>query len=317
MIWSNGARSSKTPASHFSKAVMSHTDDFPLVVSPDWLAGRLGQPGLRIIDCTTWMQPNPVGASTMTSARDHWARAHLPGSLHWDLVDDLSCPEAPWPFTRPGAQTLASLLGRSGIAQDDHIVLYGARHPNIVTRAWWVLHSMGLNRVSILDGGFEAWQQRRLPLDSMLPSRPQTRWNAEDFSSRGHADLEKVRAALDTGSPLLVNALSARQFAGDTDEPHYGRPGRIPGSFSLPAASLHHEGRLASPQAVGQAARAAGLPPQNDTPIIVYCGGGLAASMVYFSLYRAGWTRLWLYDNSLLEWAADDSLPMQCEWPQS
>src|SRR5690625_562418 len=129
--------------------------DVPLAVGPDWLVGQLGRPGIRIIDCTTWMRPNPVGASTMTSARDHWEKAHVPGAIHWDLVADYSSPDGPWPFTRPDAQTLADLLGRSGIGHDDHLVLYGARHPNIVTRAWWVLHSMGLDRVSILDEGLE------------------------------------------------------------------------------------------------------------------------------------------------------------------
>lgn len=248
----------------------------------------------------------------MTSAREHWARSHLPGSIHWDLVADFSIVDAQWPFTRPDAQTLAALLSRSGIGQDDHIVLYGARHPNIVTRAWWVLHSMGLNRVSVLDGGLEGWQQRKFPLDQRIQDWPVTHWQASDFQSRGYADLQTVKAALNSGSPILVNALSARQFAGDTAEPHYGRPGHIPGSVSLPAASLHHEGKFVSPEAVRRAVDDAGLPAALDTPLLVYCGGGLAASMVYFCLWRAGWTQLWLYDNSLLEWSADDTLPLQC-----
>lgn len=286
------------------------TDD-SLVVSPDWLAPRLGRPGLRIIDCTTWMQPNPVGASTMTSAREHWADAHLPGAIHWDLVTDFSSPDAPWAFTRPDAPTLAALLGRSGIREDDHIVLYGARHPNIVTRAWWVLHSMGLDRVSVLDGGMEGWRQRQLPLDDRVPVWPATEWQASRFQSRGYADLATVQAALG-GGPRLINALSARQFAGDTTEPHYGRPGHIPDSLSLPAASLHHQGTFLSPAAVRAAALAAGVPAAPDAPLIVYCGGGLAASMVYFSLRRAGWTQICLYDNSLLEWSAHQDLPLHC-----
>lgn len=288
---------------------MTATPQDAQVVSPQWLADHLGQAGLRIIDCTTWMQPNPVGASTMTSARAHWANAHLPGSIHWDLVDDFSSCDGDWAFTRPRKGELATLLSRSGIAPDDRIVLYGARHPNIVTRAWWVLHSLGLSQVSVLDGGFEYWNQLGLPLDTEATPWPTTQWRPDDFRSRGYADMDDVRRALD-GDAVLVNALSAGQFAGDTTLPHYGRPGRIPHSVSLPASSLHNEGRFLPPDVMHDAAIAAGVPSDRHTPIITYCGGGLAASMAYFCLLRAGWTQLRLYDASLLEWSSKPELPM-------
>ncbi|NLC36195.1 MAG: sulfurtransferase [Alcaligenaceae bacterium] len=290
---------------------MNEIDHDALIVSPQWLAARLGQPGLRIVDCSTWMQPNPVGASTMTSARSHWAEAHLPGSVHWDLVEDFSAQEACYPFTRPTARELAVLLSRSGIAPDDHVVLYGARHPNIVSRAWWVLHSMGLRRVSVLDGGLEYWRQLGLPLDAEVVSRPVTEWREEDFTPVCHADAAAVQRAM-AGEALLVNALSAAQFSGDVSAPHYGRPGRIPGSISLPSAAMHDEGRFLAPEDLRQLAIAAGVPADPDTPIITYCGGGLAAATVYLCLLRAGWRQLRLYDNSLLEWSADPSLPMIC-----
>ncbi|MFT0849247.1 rhodanese-like domain-containing protein [Achromobacter sp. F4_2707] len=290
---------------------MNEIDHDALVVSPQWLAARLGKPGVRIVDCSTWMQPNPVGASTMTSARSHWAQAHLPGSVHWDLVEDFSAQEACYPFTRPAASELAALLSRSGIAPDDHLVLYGARHPNIVTRAWWVLHSMGVERVSVLDGGLEYWQQLGLPLDAVEVSWPATNWGPEDFTPACLADAAAVQRALN-GEAVLVNALSAAQFVGDPNSPHYGRPGRIPGSLSLPAGAMHEEGRFLAPAAVREAAIAAGVPEDPNTPIITYCGGGLAASNTYLCLLRAGWVNLSLYDNSLLEWSANPDLPMTC-----
>ena len=290
----------------------SDTAPTEMLISPEVLAERLGSPGVRVIDCTTWMRPNPVGASTMTSAREHWERSHIPGSIHWDLVADYSQPNAPWPFTRPDGHHLAKLLGRSGIRPGDQIVLYGARHPNLVTRAWWVLHSMGLDQISVLDGGFEAWLSKGLPLDADVACWPESSWTPATFRSRGYADMSVVTAASEAGTPMLINALSARQFAGDTAEPHYGRPGHIPRSVSLPAAAMQNGGRYISESHVEALALAAGIPPERDTPLLVYCGGGLAASMVYFNLMRAGWTHLSLYDNSLLEWSAQADLPLQC-----
>ena len=39
----------------------------PDLVDAAWLEPRLGTPGLRVLDCTTWMTPQPVGASRIDS----------------------------------------------------------------------------------------------------------------------------------------------------------------------------------------------------------------------------------------------------------
>ena len=45
--------------------------------------------------------------------------------------------------------------------------------------------------------------------------------------------------------------------------------------------------------------------------MITYCGGGIAASSAAFAATMAGFTDIALYDASLSEWAANDSLPME------
>ena len=45
--------------------------------------------------------------------------------------------------------------------------------------------------------------------------------------------------------------------------------------------------------------------------LITYCGGGIAASSDAFVLTLLGVTNIAVYDGSLLEWAADPSLPME------
>ena len=45
--------------------------------------------------------------------------------------------------------------------------------------------------------------------------------------------------------------------------------------------------------------------------VITYCGGGIAASSDAFILHRLGHDDVAVYDNSLSEWAADPSLPME------
>jgi thiosulfate/3-mercaptopyruvate sulfurtransferase len=45
--------------------------------------------------------------------------------------------------------------------------------------------------------------------------------------------------------------------------------------------------------------------------VITYCGGGIAASADALALVMLGHADVKLYDGSLLEWAADASLPME------
>ena len=282
----------------------------PDLVDAAWLEPRLGTPGLRVLDCTTWMTPQPVGPSRIDSGRPDWQRAHIPDALHIDMVEDLSDPDGRFPYTLPAPARIAALLSRLGIGDDDHIVLYGASHPMVVTRAWWVLRTLGHERVSILDGGLDAWRREGRPLTDSLPTFPPARHGACLQPGRV-ADAADVARAIADGSAHVVNALSPEQFRGSGGA-HYGRPGRIPGSVSLPARDLIDptSGRWHDRASLERRIAAAGL-ADADRPVIVYCGGGIAATAVAFALHRVGRTRVAVYDNSLLEWSADPARPMQ------
>ena len=53
----------------------------------------------------------------------------------------------------------------------------------------------------------------------------------------------------------------------------------------------------------------AGVTP--DRPTVVYCGGGIAATLDAFLLHQLGHETLSVYDASMSEWARDESLPME------
>jgi thiosulfate/3-mercaptopyruvate sulfurtransferase len=284
----------------------------PDLVATAWLEPRLGSPGLRVLDCTTWMTPQPVGPSRIDSGRPDWARGHVPGALHVDMVEDLSDPDGRFPYTLPPPSRIAALLSRLGIGDGDHVVLYGASHPMVVTRAWWVLRTLGHERVSILDGGLEAWRREGRPLSDAHPVFAPAPHGARRLPGRV-AGADDVARALADGSAHVVNALSEEQFRG-TGGAHYGRPGRIPGSLSLPARDLvdPSTGCWRARAELERRIAAAGL-SGGDAPVIVYCGGGIAATAVAFALHLVGRTRVAVYDNSLLEWSADPARPMQLD----
>ena len=47
--------------------------------------------------------------------------------------------------------------------------------------------------------------------------------------------------------------------------------------------------------------------------IVSYCGGGFAATTVFFVAKIFDIEKLFLYDNSLLEWSNDPTCPMELD----
>jgi thiosulfate/3-mercaptopyruvate sulfurtransferase len=119
----------------------------------------------------------------------------------------------------------------------------------------------------------------------------------------------EVKAAIGDGAICTLNALSADQHKGSGGNA-YGRPGRIAGSANLPAAQLLDPATntFLPADEIRQKFAAVGA---LDREVIVYCGGGIAASADAFALTMLGHTKVKIYDASLSEWAKDETLPME------
>jgi thiosulfate/3-mercaptopyruvate sulfurtransferase len=93
---------------------------------------------------------------------------------------------------------------------------------------------------------------------------------------------------------------------------HYGRPGHITGSLNLPSEDLlDSETNEFLP--VAELRRRFERIGAFERPVITYCGGAIAASADAMALVMLGHPDVKLYDGSLLEWAADLSLPMEVD----
>ena len=288
---------------------MRHLQPRPeLLVEPQWLAGRLNDPSVHVIDCTVHMIPQPVGASIVNSGRPDYLAGHIPGAHYLHTIGDLSDPQGSFAYTLPSVDHISALLRRLGIGNEDTVVLYGRALPQVVTRAWWVLTVSGVENVRILNGGWQGWVASGLPTSQEAP-RPA----AGDF--RGHrvasmiATSADVQEALRQDDVCILNALSPEQFAG-TGGAHYGRPGRIPRSVNLPNRNLVDPatGRYRSLSEISAMFERQGVLDRDR--VITYCGGGIAASGTSFALAMLGHDNVALYDGSLLEWSADPALPL-------
>jgi len=278
------------------------------LVGTEWLAQRLADPAIVVLDCTTHLIPDPKATYTVLPGRADFERSHIPGAQFVDIEADLSDPAAPFRFTAPAPEAIAAAIRRFGVCRESRVVLYSTANVWWASRVWWLLRMIGFDAAAVLDGGFQAWTREGRPVETG-PGRARP---PGDLAVGQVRDLmvgkEDVHAAIGDAGTCTINALRPEQHDGSGGN-SYGRPGHIAGSVNLPAAHLldPETNRFLPPDALRAQFAAVGA---LDRRVIAYCGGGIAATADALALVMLGHRDVVVYDASLTEWAKDPALPM-------
>ncbi|MFN8534758.1 MAG: sulfurtransferase [Dehalococcoidia bacterium] len=296
------------------------TQPVPLLVEPAWLAWRLGDPGVRIIDAR-WR--GEFDAKNLHRAE------HIPGATHLDWSKDLRT-NGPLPRGVPGPVAFAALLSQHGVDEQTHVVTYADDDYSGATRLWWALRYYGHGRVSVLNGGLNAWIAAGLPLTNDQPSPP-----GRVFVPRPVPALRATRAdvlAALSRRDAIVDTRTYEQYGGRAvwsprgnvfadagqDRVTVGglaiRTGRIPGAVHLNSSeNLDSTRNWRFRPADELRTRAEHARLRTGHRVITYCGVGISATLGLFSLALAGFEDLALYDASWEEWGSVLSLPIETD----
>jgi thiosulfate/3-mercaptopyruvate sulfurtransferase len=253
--------------------------------------------------------PQAKGPSLWKSEKVAWEQGHVPGASYLHLIEDLCDPQARLPFMLPGKEKVSALLGRFGVLDESIIVLYGFAGEWVTHRVWWSLKASGLADVKVLDGGFLRWQSEGQPIERKAPSIDPTEIQCER-DERLIATRADTIQSTSSAKIVAVNALAPELFRGEGDQV-FGRRGHIPGSINIPSDDLieAETGRIRPIEDLQAIFLGHGLDAAET--IIPYCGGGIAASTLFFALAIAGYENVALYDGSLFDWSSDPTLPME------
>lgn len=285
------------------------------LISTDQLETIRSQPNVRIYDCTTYLEPTPAGSEDPYIAvpgRKTFEEAHIPGADFLDLQGEFSDQATRLRFMMPPMRQLETAFARHGIGEDIRVVLYSVGTMMWATRFWWMLRSLGFDNAAVLDGGFDKWKTEGRPVESGPPrGYPVATFKARPRS--GHfVDKTFVRSKLGAPDTVTINALGP-QFHRGLEPSRYGRPGRIPGSVNVSAATLIDASDKSFTSLDDASAKFAAVGATKDKSIVCYCGGGISATIDLFLLHQLGYDNLTLYDGSMGEWARDPALPIETD----
>lgn len=262
------------------------------LVSTTWLAERLGDPGLRVVDATLPL----VGQAG--HGHDSYLAGHIPGAVFFDInaIADL---DTDLPHMLPTAQAFAEAAGALGLARDATIVVYDAHGIYSAPRVWWTLRAMGYPRVFVLDGGLKAWRAEGRAVEIGAHASSPVPVSSEQEPSLVKS-LAEVTGILASGSAQVVDARSAGRFRGEAPEPRASlRSGHMPGALNLPFNEVvKPDGTLKSADEL----KAVFAHVDLSRPIVTTCGSGVTASVLALALARLGRFDVAVYDGSWTEW---------------
>jgi len=275
------------------------------LVSVDWLAENLETPNVVVLS---------VGAFTQ------YEKNHIPGAVKafgpWQTMNDEYVG-----FMMPKVNDLVSMLRSYGVNNDSYVILYDegvtAQDTAKSARALWTLEALGHDKVAILNGGFAAWTQAGKAVSTEPVVAAPGNFSGELAESK-LATKAEVKKALKSSKVFIVDTRLPDEDFGHEKKNYIKRFGHLPGSLLLPADFVTIAGIEFSPSFVRhleqlqEMAKGVGLPANKDVEIITYSNRGTQAALGYFVLHDLlGYTNVSVYDGSMLEAAADKSMPLE------
>lgn len=233
-----------------------------------------------------------VGALPRVDARTEaeWQSGHIPGAaqVHWT---ELTGTDADGLWGVLPAETLQSLLSARGVSSAAPVVIYGSGSEGYGDdgNVYWALRYLGHPQVQVLNGGWAGWLAAGNAPSTQADS-PDPVAFAPDLDPRVLATTEQV-AVFDG---VLLDVRSEKEWL----------KGHIPGALWMEWSEVFDDGITLRSEAE-LSGLFADLGITKDTPVIVYCAGGIRAGHTFMVLEALGHTDVRNYVGSWARWSAE------------
>ena len=251
-----------------------------------------------------------VDATNSPRAFQNFQESHLKGALFVDVNTQLADIKEdvalggrhPLPTVEQFSKTLTDL----GIAPETWVVVYDDKNgANAAARFWWMLRSIGHEKVQVLSGGIQAAIQAGFPTSSavevptQVESYPIQSWQWPTIDLQGMDDL------IQKDNFVVIDVRESQRYRGET-EPIDLVAGHIPGATNIPfMENLDATGFFLSPEELKAKYQKAfeNIPDNNR---VVHCGSGVTACHTLLALAIADLPIPKLYVGSWSEWSRNN-----------
>lgn len=277
--------------------------DQPLVDAA-WLNSQLGQPDLVIIDIR-----DPA-----KDAAAPYSVGHVPGAVEaqyaaygWRANIDGA------PGLLPKLEDISAKIAALGVNDETQVVIVpagaGISEFGGATRVYWTFKALGHDNVTILNGGYKAWEAAGAPVSTDIVTPTPGNFVAEPRPEL-RAEVAEVEEAI-ANDVNLIDARAVSQFIGKEKTNTVQSLGTIPTAVNINFDKFWDEanGVFASKEAIDALVAEAGLTGKEG--VITFCNTGHLASIAWFGLSEvAGLKGVRLYDGSMSQWTLDPARPV-------
>jgi thiosulfate/3-mercaptopyruvate sulfurtransferase len=258
------------------------------LISADELARELDD--VHVIDFRWYLDDASKG-------RRSYEAGHVPGAVFVDLEDVTG--EAPvhtgGRHPLPSREQLEHAMRRAGVDRSTRVVVYDDAGGSVAARLWWLLKIHGHDRVRVLDGGIQAWEEGLETGNNVV---------AEGDFVADDPDLSEVVTYDDMSKlgddAVLVDVRGGERYRGES-EPVDPIAGHVPGAKNaFWQEFVMDEGKLASPDELRARFEKLGVSEGNA---VVYCGSGVVASQTKLALEQAGLGPVRIYAGGWSDWS--------------
>jgi thiosulfate/3-mercaptopyruvate sulfurtransferase len=266
--------------------------DAPILVTPKWVYDHRNDANVRIIQ--------------VNYLKFDYDNEHIPGSGY--LWPGWLAPDGPQgAMNLPDLSKAKEVVEGLGISNSSHVILYFIRDEVSATaRMFLTFENLGMiGKVSLIDGGLEAWKKEGFPVTKELPTIKKGSFQPTDLGLLVNKDY--VSQNLKSPKVKLIDARPTRYYDGAP----VGNPrnGHIAGAKNIVYTEMVDQSNVFKPvdQLEGYFNP---VVPDKNTEIVTYCFIGQTASVIYMSARILGY-KAKLYDGSMQEWSRIPELPME------
>lgn len=267
------------------------------LVDAAWLSENIDGRGVRVLD--------------VRPSAGQYFEGHARNATHFD-PHALRGPRNGVPAQFRSHERMAEIFAQADVSPSNRVIVY-AEGADILNSSMTVyaLEKLGHLNASILNGGVGAVRSAGLATQA-YPAAPKKPAEFPVFELAScAATIADVESAMQAGGVTFVDARPPEQFDGSKNV--WQRNGHIPGAVSVHWKRLTTEAdahTLRSREEMRSIMESAGVTPDQD--IIVYCGTGREASLLYLVLTRElRYPNVRLYEGGWTEYSARADLPVE------